>query len=510
MIENNNFENFFKESLNNLNIEPSSDVWKGVKSNLWYSNIQNLFFNYTIKPANNVWRLIAFKLWFKEFIVFSPKTFNIYYLSSAILAISLMFYSLDNFTYNNLISKTFNQNNFSISKDNNMLVNNATNDNPVIYTNKRIENKEISENISGDNSLLVSNLNKNNLNALHNNANNTYNLNNSEKTFTKLNKIDLEPVLDNNEISCSNLLIRDNSLLSFMSIQYALLDNSYFIDSIFKNRNVGEYIPKLWNWSIESYLMPLSNSSTYKVKNSEYSEFNNNISGKTTNSNTLSGGILIEAKHLNLSFQTGISYSKLADKPNYQYLSFRKDSILVTQIEHGGYYNYFDVQILNLDSLLLNKDSVFITIHDSEFVATSDTISKYESNIVKTIDHKRTYNSYSYIEIPLIAGYTFSQGKLNLTLKAGIITGILFKTTGYLPSPYSEFGTIEVDNNSSRKVILSGMAGIEAAYDVSSHVSIIAAPIYRFNLSSVFKNDYIIDERIKSVGIKLGFKYKLN
>jgi len=510
MDENNNFENFFKENLKGLNIEPSTEVWKGVKHNLWYSDIQNLFYSYTIQPASNVWRMIAFKLWFKEFVIFSPKTFNIYYLSSVIVAISLMFYSLNNFTDNNSINKVSNQTNVPLNKDNNIIISDVTNNNSDVYTNKHIENKKNSGNTNNDNSLLVSYLNKNNSSGLINKVNNNNNIKNNNKADIKSNKIDLEPIIDNNEIAFNDFSVRDYSSLSFMLKQSILLNNNHSNDSVFTNRKVVEYNPKWWYWSIESYFMPLSNSAIYKVKDLEFSDFNNNINGKTINTNTLSGGILAEAKHLNFSFQTGVSYSKLADKPNEQYLSFRKDSILVTQIEHGGYYHYFEIEILNLDTLLLTGHYVYITIHDSEFVATTDTISKYQSNIVKTINHNRTYNSFSYIEVPLIAGYTFSQGRINLTLRAGLVAGILTKTTGSLPSPYSEFGTIDIDNNLSRKIIFSGIAGIEVAYDATKHISIIAAPIYRFNLSSVFKKEYVIDERFKSIGFKLGLKYKLN
>ncbi len=500
MNGNKNFENFFKENLNNLNIKPNSNVWKGVKSNLWYSDIQNLFYSYTIQPASNVWRIIAFKLWFKGFMVFSPKTFNIYYFSSLIIATSLLFTSLNNKTNNKLLNVK-NDSNIIENNSDSLLIGNVYNNNSARPISNFIENKEQkndNKNISDENSLIVSNLNKTNVFVYQN------------KTNNKHSKVALEPIIDNNEITNNEIPARDYSLLPFMVKQSIMFDNKYNNDSAFINRPINEYNPKKWYWSIEGYLMPVFNSSTYLVSKPEFSNFYKNIDGKSINVKTLTGGILVEAKHLNFSFQTGIFYSKLADKPNYQYLSFRRDSILVTQINHGGYYNYFDISILNLDTLLLTGHCVYITIHDSEFVATTDTVLKHQLSIIKTTDHKRTFNSYSYIEIPFIAGYTFSQGKINLTLRAGIIAGILTNSLGSLPSPYSEYGTVEVDAKTNRKLLLSGIAGIEVAYDVSKRVSIIASPIYRFNLTSVYNKNYIVDERFKSIGIKLGIKYKLN
>ncbi len=499
MNENKNIEDFFKENFKDVNVNPNNNVWKGVKSNLWFSDIQNLFYNYTIQPANNVWRIIALKLWFKEFIVFSPKTFNVYYLSSIVIISTFLFAGLNNklhqiTTYTNNLNQVFNNKNISNKEIITYNTNNRISEHNLNYN---IENNKNKINSINDNSLFVNKLNKSNNTILHSVTNNTIRKNN------------FEPIIDESENITNEVTTRDYSLLSFIEKQSIAFKNKFNDDSVFKNRPINEYNIKKWHWSVESYLMPLFNSSNYKINETEFSNFHKNDIGKSTNEKTLSGGILVETKHLNFSFQTGLSYTNLTDKPNYQYLSFRKDSILVTQINHGGHYNYFDVNILNLDSLLLDDDSVYFTIHDSIFIATIDTILTYQTTILKTLEHKKTYNSYSYVELPLIAGYTFSQGKISLTLRAGIIAGILTKTSGYLPSPYSEFGTINVENNSTRKIMYSGITGIEAEYDASKRISIIFSPIYRFNLSSVFKNNYIIDERFKSLGFKLDIKYKL-
>jgi hypothetical protein len=492
MSSNQNIEDLFKSNLNNLNVEPTSKVWEGVNSNLWYSNIQNLFYNYTVQPTSNAWRKIALRLWFRDFIVFSPKTFNVYYLTTILFISSTILLS-----YYNNTSFIKSQKSINVSDDSNKLsestlIHSLINGN-YNNTNNEEKNKE---------DLIVS--------ALNNNIQNRkpikilLNEGNNENINTSIH----EPILINEEL-LSEFLLRDNFSLIKMISHYDTLKPEFISETTFNNRSENEYYKKYWHLSAEAFIMPLFGNSQYKTHNNELKSFNNNYGGSVSTL-TLSGGILIQAKHLNFSFQTGLLYSQLTDKPDYKFLSSKYHTSMVTQIIPDYNYNYFEEEILNLDSLLLTGDSVWIKIIDSTLITTYDTITKPQTIQTNTIDHKRTLNKFTYIEIPLIAGYTFRQGQLNFTLRGGVIAGILTTVSGYLPSPYSEVGTIDIKRNTTRKIMLSGIASIEAAYDATKHISFIAAPIYRFNLFSLFNKDNIVNQRFNNYGVKLGIRYNLN
>lgn len=498
MSGNQNIEDLFKSNLNNLNVEPTSKVWEGVNSNLWYSNIQNVFYNYTVQPTSNAWRKIALRLWFKDFIVFSPTSFNVYYLTFILIICStLLFSNFDNLkqqiAFSNPVVNSLEKNISSDILKTESRTNHTDKENNSDIPASKTENEE---------SIIASVLNNNYQNATVFNNENT--ANNQENTTTSVH----EPIILNEDF-INESIIRDNSSLLKMPFIYLLNNSVNLSDTSFKLRAENEYYYKPWLWSLETFIIPMIGSSKYKVTDTEYSGFNKNYGGSESTP-TMSGGFLVQAKHLNLSFQTGFAFSRFTDKPDYKFLSSKYYTSMVTQIVPDYNYEYFEEEILNLDTLLLTGDTAWILIQDSTLITTYDTVTKPLTVQVNSINHKKTINSFSYIEIPFIAGYTFSQGKINFSLRGGIIAGILTTVEGSLPSPYSEVGTIDVKSKTTRMYMISGIAGIEAAYAATNHISFIAAPVYRFNLLSLYKKDNIINQRFNNYGIKLGIRYNFN
>ncbi len=510
MSGNQNIEDLFKNNLNNLNVEPTSKVWERVNSNLWYSNIQNVFYNYTVQPTSNAWRKIALRLWFKDFIIFSPKTFNIYYISSVLIISSILLFS----NYNNHIKETAdsNLNIKSLEKITPLNIDNIQNtstiNNSAITQDLNNRNKETGK----EESFIVSALNNTNQNTIQNyntiqNANNIQNINNSQNINLN-NLASHEPILVLEEELNDNF-IRDNSSLLKMPFIYLTNNPSSLSDTSFKFRAENEYYCKHWHWSLESFIMPMLGSSMYKITDNELTSFNKNYGGSISTP-SMSAGLLVQAKHLNLSFQTGLSFSRFTDRPDYKFLSSKHYTSMVTEIVPDYNYEYFEEVILNLDSLLLTGDSAWIIIQDSTLITTYDTIIKPLTVQVNSINHKRTINTFSYFEVPFIAGYTISEGKINFTIRGGIIAGILTTVSGSLPSPYSEVGTIDVESKTTRMYMLSGIAGIEASYNATNNISLIAAPVFRFNLLSLYKKDNLVNQRFNNYGIKLGIRYNFN
>ena len=480
-----NIEDLFKDQFKNLEVNPTEKVWKGVRSNLWYSDIQNVFRNFTIQPANAVWRNIAFRLWFNSFISFSPRVFNVYYLLSVCIAGFSVYYALNNSHETGLKA---NDSVEQILKFN--LPNKATSQNDVSINNKNesnYSNSNTEDKVSASNEALT---------AIQN-----------YKDNTKVNNTNFhEPILINDENEKVKIIL-DKTNFSLLNKLTSNL-KSEFVNETFINRNISDFSAKKWHWSLEAFVMPISSNASYKVKSDEYSVFSDNYSTNQLPVNTLSEGVLAQVSHMNISFQAGLSFSKFKDKPGYQVSDFSFDTTFVTQIVPGGYYNYYTVHILDLDWYLQTGDSLWINVIDSNFISTNDTVIQQQLISHTITDQKQTFNSYSYVELPLLAGYTFSQGKINMTLRGGLIVGMLTFAKGEIPSPYSEYGTTEiVQNVICRKFMLSGMAGLEMAYDASKHISFVVSPVYRLNLSSVFKRNYAVDQRFRSFGVKLGLRY---
>ena len=131
-----NIEDLFKITSKTLKLLLIKKVWKGVQSNLWYSDIQNIFRNYTLQPANRVWRGIVFRLWFKSFITYSPATLNVYNTLLVIFAGLSIYFVLNNTGLNNNTIK----NQVNLVSNLSELSEPLSNQNPTII-NSRLLNK---------------------------------------------------------------------------------------------------------------------------------------------------------------------------------------------------------------------------------------------------------------------------------------------------------------------------------------------------------------------------------
>ncbi len=491
-----NIEDIFKDNLKDFNVDPTDKVWKGIKSNLWYSDIQNVFRNFSIQPASSVWRTIAFRLWFRKFITYSPATFNVYYLFSVLL-VGFSFYFVQNQS-----SPFVSAENTGVSQVDETSVD--LNNLPYTSRNVNFAGNPLSDIVTPAEKTNNTELSNTTINVKHEKVveNNT-NATNSE--VIENNGQRHEPVLVSEENEIVNLL-RDNSLMNFIKPIFSNLNINSENENFWK-RDVKENNLRKWHWSAEGFVMPMTSSATYEVNAEEYPDFRKNYKGDASPSNTLSGGLLVQATHMNISFQAGISLSSFTDRPNYQFTGYTMDTSLVTQIIPGGYYNYTSIPILDLDYYLQTGDSEYIWVLDSTFIPKNDTLVVQQVDVRKYTEYKRTHNTFTYVELPVMAGYTFSQGKVNLTLRGGVVFGLLSYSSGAIPSPYSESGTAEIQNNNCKKILLSGITSLEIAYDATSRISIVTAPVYRFNLSSVFKNNYLVDQRFRSFGIKFGVRY---
>ena len=497
-------EDIFKDNLKDFNLDPTEKVWKGIKSNLWYSDIQNVFRNFSIQPANSVWRTIAFRLWFKKFITYSPATFNVYYvLSIAFIGISSYYF------YNQAIVPEYSPENTHVIQNSYSSQNNNLNSGRNINTANAQGNQNFVSEESGTDDFVVAINNAKDIKNI--NADNVKvkkdNLVQEEKNKISDVSRHKEPILISEEFE-DKQEFRDISILKNLLSRSFRLESDLFEMELLK-REIPEFKNRILQWSLEGFILPMTERSKYTVNEAEFPGFGVNYKEENP-SNSFSGGLLVDAKYKKLSLQTGIMYSQFIDRPSYQTTNYIIDTNLVTQVVPGGYYNYFTIPILDLDTYLSTGDSVFIMVLDSNFISMNDTILVQQISAQKYTKYQRTANSYSYFEIPIVAGYSFEFGKVNLTLKGGVIAGILTLAEGNIPSPYSEQGTAEiVQATHTRRLVLSGMGSVELGYDVSSHISIVTSPVYRFNLNSVLKDDYIVDQKFRSFGVKFGVKYHL-
>lgn len=483
MEEYQDIEELFRENLTELNVKPGNRVWNGISNNLWFSDIQNNFRNYSVQPSSDIYKIISLKLWFRRFMAYSPARFNIYYLSSAIVTGLILFYFIQSDLPHNV------HNNNTVSQSNLADSYSHKYSYPAVNTGKTNE-------ASGRNSQPAVNTGF------------TQALNDISKTGTPFTvKANPEPGYSN-FISVPAetgqiILPEEQPLFSLLERRNIVLPGFGETPDILSLRESPGYSIKKYQWSVEVFHQHLFNRSVYNFKNNEFVyENDNNISCGH------SFGVSAQVSNFNFSLQTGISSTFLSSFPEYKYTYYTFDTTLLTQIIPGGYYELDTIFILNLDTLLITGDTAWIVLTDSTFIPQKDTVTVQQVNAHKNQSKKRASNVYSYIEIPLIAGYKFKHGRFGLTLRAGVIAGILTSGKGNIPSPYSEFGTSPLSSNlTTKRLIFSGYTGFEFSYYLNKTLQVTASPFYRFTLGSVLKNNYPVEQKFYSYGLKLSCRY---
>ncbi|OQX98194.1 MAG: hypothetical protein B6I24_05845 [Bacteroidetes bacterium 4572_128] len=207
----------------------------------------------------------------------------------------------------------------------------------------------------------------------------------------------------------------------------------------------------LSNWSLEIYYSPLYTPNILSVNSDiseDYIKYRKN-SEKALISYSYGGNINYNFK--NLTFQIGVSYTKLGEE-------FSK-------------------------KIVKNKiDSTIIIVLDTFQIV------KYDTN--KITNFYNTTNEYNYFEIPLITSYNIKNKTTIFSMKMGIITGFFLNAKGQSISLKDINETIEINK-----------------YKLDFRTSIIIEPYIRQNINSIFKKNYEISQKYRSTGLKIGVKY---
>ena len=466
------FEKYWQEKFEHFEIEPDNQVWDKMSHELFVRQSKSIFQDFLINPSTRVWKKIAFVLWWNRFTRFSPYTFNVYYFLIAILSA---------FTLVHILNLNHHEHSPKITE-------NTTVNQP--FNNPRtasiwIENKTL----SNEKALNIDKQNfTNKLQVQHNNQ---------PKEIL---------VFDNNEKQYANNLSEVNLMQSI----YASSISQYAIDEMFTTLN--DTILKWFNHhSLSLYYAPtyFNPALTLNAASGEYVKSNYKPTGfEVFNDFTFS--VFYERQHFNFKFQAGISYQSFSQSYSYIKTTLFNDTLYNQHIIDNSHYDYSSIQVLNLDSLLLTGDSIWITYVDSTLVLDFDTLQTSEIQTIRKKSNEKQKYSISAIEVPFMVGYSYSFGQFDLTLKAGSsITYVLF-TKGYLPlSLVNEYNLEPFKQDKIHNFYINAVAGVEANYFITDKLSLSFMPIYRHNLTRIIKNDLPLQLNLRSWSFNFGIKYQL-
>jgi hypothetical protein len=237
------------------------------------------------------------------------------------------------------------------------------------------------------------------------------------------------------------------------------------------------------------------------------SEFANYASYRNDNeqlTQTFQFGAQVSYRNKNFHSSIGLQYFYLAEQSKYILDEARIDN------QWSVFYKYFYSYnpIITGWNTTPSGDSIPVyqnvetvsTITDS--ILFSDTI--IESNFLKST------LEYSYIEIPILVGYSIPLKHFNIELGSGISMGLLQRSSGQIiSSKLDDLYDLGGTEMPIRKVIFNGLVQLGLSYPLNERSYIILRNDLKFNLNSIFDSGTNINQKYLFYHLNLGFRYKI-
>jgi hypothetical protein len=188
------------------------------------------------------------------------------------------------------------------------------------------------------------------------------------------------------------------------------------------------------------------------------------------------------------SLRTGLGLSYVSDDGIYKVEYKSKDSV--------GFYNM-------VTSVAVNQQD------PKEIIYYTHRIVVYDS--LEHIADDRTRNRYTYLQIPLLAGFRILEtSRLGLTIHAGPVVSFLIRENEAQPViDYPNARIIRIDNNTPARIKTNWqiMLGLRMDYKVNKFFSLFAEPNYKYYFKPVSEQESSTAGNPYSIGLGIGIEY---
>ena len=113
-------------------------------------------------------------------------------------------------------------------------------------------------------------------------------------------------------------------------------------------------------------------------------------------------------------------------------------------------------------------------------------------------------NRYRYVNLPLLVGYTFHLGKVQLLPFAGAAFGKCLSTQGTYIQP--QVNGVALAN--AKQIAGTFIGQVELQYALTPQLSVTITPVYRRTMGALIDNGLVVN-RYQSLGLLTGFLFKL-
>jgi hypothetical protein len=215
------------------------------------------------------------------------------------------------------------------------------------------------------------------------------------------------------------------------------------------------------------------------------------------------------------------AFRSLSDTANSSYLQKRKESVKFSSAFSAGlrytkvYNNGVSVRT-GINYSQINEKFIYSEGNIIQVVyiinAAGDTIGSYTTTGTR---YKTTHNTFKTIDVPLVVGYEFGNGRFHTNVNAGIIVNVyswqrgevlnnslqpVNITTGKSNSPY-QFKT---------NIGLGFIAGASLYYKMNEKLHLLAEPYFRYNFTPASKEAITFKQKYNTAGLRVGLRLDLH
>ncbi len=219
---------------------------------------------------------------------------------------------------------------------------------------------------------------------------------------------------------------------------------------------------------------------------------------------------------------TDFAYRKYSDTANSVYLQKRKQTTSFQSAYSAGlrYTRVFGNGISIRSGINFSQINEKFSFIQSNLVQvnyiidpiTGDTTGSYT---VRGTRYKTTYNHYRTIDVPLLVGYEMGNGKLHANINAGVIVNIYSWQKGELLDTAYQPVNITTGKGASPYLYKTNMGvgftgAVSLYYKLTERLHLLAEPYMRYNFSPMNKDNFSLQEKFTTIGLRLGVRIDLN
>ncbi len=230
------------------------------------------------------------------------------------------------------------------------------------------------------------------------------------------------------------------------------------------------------------------------------------IQNSVTTLPSFTSGVNIGAVIHHWTIKSGMAYTRSRNKINLNNKITDIDTSISFDYTVDGYW---DVFLLEKYAEITGNDTTWIEIYDSTWATTVDTIenARYDTSVSGL--QYNGINRYSYIEIPLIIGYTFKlNDNISCSFNTGIIAGIYTRAKGNTLNPDDGETLIALNRVPFAKTRFMYTGEINVHYTLTRQWKVLAGARYRQSLNSIYAKDYALSNKMNHVGLHAGVVYE--